>query len=387
MSKMMKIKLQLLWIASTLLAGTAYAQSSVTLYGVVGDGLNYTSNVGGHSALQLANGNVENSRWGLLGSEDLGGGNRAIFRLENGFNVNTGALGQGGREFGRQAYVGLASNRYGTLTLGRQYDPTIDLFARFTVGGSYMGALGTHPLDNDNTGLDFRVNNSVKYVSPEYHGVTAEAMYAFSNEPGGFADNRLYGGGLRYSRDGVSLAAAYMKMNNPGGANGAVATDGVFTGSSQQDIVAGASYKFSSTELGLAYSHVDVYSPTSAVYLVPASTQPPNGKWNSWKFDNIEVNGRYFFHPYLWAAAAYTFTYAHLAATTGEYVPKWHQLTLMLNYDLSKMTAVYLQGTYVHLVSAHTGTAFDTPQVPVATTGASSSENQMVLRVGMTKRF
>jgi predicted porin len=385
--KVKKTKYQFTLAVSFLFAGAAHAQSSVTLYGVVGDGFNFTSNVGGHSAYQLANGNVENSRWGLRGTEDLGGGYKAIFKLENGFNVNTGALGQGGREFGRQAYVGLASDQYGTVTFGRQYDPTIDLFSVFTAGGSYMGAIATHPLDNDNTGLDFRVNNSVKYVMPSYRGLTAEGMYAFSNNAGGFADNRLYSAGIRYSNNGLNMAAAYLKMNNPGTASGAVATDGVFAASSEQNIDAGVSYKFSNTLVSLAYSHVDVYNPTTAVYLTAAGTQPSNGKWNSWKFDNIEINGQYFFRPDLWAAAAYTFTDARVASTSQDYMPKWHQLSVMLNYNLSKRTAIYMQGTYVHLVSAHTGTGLDVPYVPISATGASSSENQMIIRVGMTQRF
>lgn len=384
---MNKTKYQLTLVASFLFAGAAHAQSSVTLYGVVGDGFNFTSNIGGHSAYQLANGNVENSRWGFRGIEDLGGGYRAIFRLENGFNVDTGALGQGGREFGRQAYVGLGSDHYGTVTLGRQYDPTIDLFGSFTAGGSYMGAIATHPLDNDNTGLDFRVNNSVKYATPNYRGLVAEGMYAFSNNPGGFADNRLYSAGVRYSNNGLSMAAVYLKMNNPGTASGAVETDGVFTGSSEQNIDAGVSYKFSRAYVSLAYSHVDVYNPGAAVYLPAASTQPANGAWNSWKFDNIELNGQYYFKPDLWAGAAYTFTDARLASSSRDYLPKWHQLSLMLNYDLSKRTALYVQGTYVHVVSAHTGTGFDVPYVPISATGGSSSENQMIVRVGMTQRF
>ena len=84
------------------------------------------------------------SRWGLKGSEDLGGGTKAIFQLENGFNVSTGGLGQGGLEFGRQAYVGLTNQRWGTLTLGRQYDPIVDIIAPTTSNGQW-GGLFSHP--------------------------------------------------------------------------------------------------------------------------------------------------------------------------------------------------------------------------------------------------
>ena len=88
-------------------AGAAAAQSSVTLYGVIDQGINYTNNSGGNSLVEMASGHVQGSRFGLRGSEDLGGGTKAIFQLENGFSADTGRLGQGGRMFGRQAYVGL----------------------------------------------------------------------------------------------------------------------------------------------------------------------------------------------------------------------------------------------------------------------------------------
>jgi predicted porin len=110
-------------VPAALLATAAHAQSSVTLYGKIEDGINYTSNARGHGTVQLQSGYDYGSRWGIKGTEDLGGGYQAIFQLESGFDVNTGKMSQGGREFGRQAFVGIASDRYGTLTFGRQYDP------------------------------------------------------------------------------------------------------------------------------------------------------------------------------------------------------------------------------------------------------------------------
>ncbi len=74
----------------------------------------------------MSSGNLQGSRWGLRGTEDLGGGLKAIFVLENGFNVFNGTLGQGGDELGRQAYVGLPTTQFGTVTLGRQYDSVVD---------------------------------------------------------------------------------------------------------------------------------------------------------------------------------------------------------------------------------------------------------------------
>src|ERR1700731_4789963 len=89
------------------LAVPAYAQSTVTLYGIIDTGITYVNNTGKGAVVAMQSGVEQGSRWGLKGSEDLGGGLKTVFQLENGFNVNTGKLGQGGLEFGRQAYVGL----------------------------------------------------------------------------------------------------------------------------------------------------------------------------------------------------------------------------------------------------------------------------------------
>ena len=384
-------KMKLAWSAMASLlvfSGGAHAQSSVSLYGVIDEGLNYTSNANGHSAWQMKSGDTYGSRWGLKGTEDLGGGYKAIFKLESGFDVNSGQSGQGSRLFGRQAYVGLSSDQYGTVTFGRQYDTSVDDygFGALTAPGNYGGDVNAHPFDNDNTDFDFRVNNAVKYVSPTYRGLTAEAMYGFSNQPGGFSNNRVWGATLNYQNGGLTAAASYLKLNNAGATSaGAVATDLLFEGSSQQDIGVAATYRFTNTLVGLAYSHVDVYDPTFNAYFT-SQAGPAGGTWNAWKFDNFEVNDQYFFRPDLWLGAAYTFTIAHLHATTGSYTPKWHQVGLTLNYDLSKSTSIYAQGTYQHVVSAHTRTDFDFAQNPAAA-GISTSQNQMVYRVAMIHRF
>ncbi|WP_408585779.1 porin [Paraburkholderia bannensis] len=389
----MKIKKTAMSVAAMtpflLLASAAHAQSSITLYGLIDEGLNFTSNAGGHSAWAMASGDTAGSRWGLKGSEDLGDGYKAIFKVENGFNINTGKLGQDSSMFGRQAYVGLSSDRYGTLTLGRQYDTSVDDygFASLTAAGNWAGDIATHPFDSDNADWDFRVNNAVKYVTPTWRGLTGEAMYGFSNAAGGFANNRLWGATLNYQNGNFTAAASYLKMNNPGlTTSGAITSGDLFDGASQQTIGLSASYRFPKVAVAAAWSHVDVYDPTSNVWL--ENTSLANGaSWNSWKFDNFEVNAQYFFTPALWLGSTYTFTMAHLSSTAGSYVPKWHQISLMLDYDLSKRTSLYMQGAWQHVVSAHTGTDFDEAQIVDASAGASSGVNQMVYRVGIMHRF
>ena len=100
----------------------AHAQSSVTIYGIADQAVEHLTNAGGGHALTRLPGLTGSvpSRLGFRGTEDLGSGLNAVFTLEMGMGYDTGSFNQGGRPFGRQAYVGL-SGPWGSVTLGRQY--------------------------------------------------------------------------------------------------------------------------------------------------------------------------------------------------------------------------------------------------------------------------
>src|SRR5579871_2322709 len=108
---------------------SVFAQSSVTLYGIVDQSIRYTtnSNAANDGMVQMTNGAITNSRWGLKGAADLGNGMQAIFRLESGFEPETGALDSKNTIFNRYAYVGLTGN-FGTVRLGRQTTEGFNLF-------------------------------------------------------------------------------------------------------------------------------------------------------------------------------------------------------------------------------------------------------------------
>ncbi|MGC8000522.1 porin, partial [Salmonella enterica] len=86
----------------------------------------------GASNTYMNSGALNASKLGVMGSEDLGGGTSALFRLENGFNADTGAMSSSGVLFNRQSYVGLASRDWDQITVGRQYTPYFQ----------YVGGLG-----------------------------------------------------------------------------------------------------------------------------------------------------------------------------------------------------------------------------------------------------
>src|SRR5579862_2654669 len=163
-------------VAATAFAAAtpAFAQSSVTLYGIVDDSIVYQSSQtslgstsGGRSNVKMASGIWAGSRFGLKGAEDLGGGTKAIFQLESGFNINSGAQQFTNAMFGRQAWVGVTNAGYGTLTLGRQYTSYYTLLSPYSPTNWLTGYFGAHPGDLDGLDTIYRANNSVVYTSPK----------------------------------------------------------------------------------------------------------------------------------------------------------------------------------------------------------------------------
>lgn len=341
-----------------LFATGAYAQSSVTLYGLIDAGITYTNNQStgngsGHSNFQATSGNVNGSRWGLRGAEDLGGGLKAIFTLESGFNIDNGKFGQGGRMFGRQAFVGLSSDQFGAVTLGRQYDSMVDYLAPLSLtGNQYGGTQFAHPFDNDNLDNSFRVNNSIKFSSVNYNGIKFGGLYGFSNEAGGFADNRAYSLGASYNYGPLNLAASYLQLNN-GGMNGVGAVDGgdsssdaSFSAQRQRTWGAGANYSFGPATVGLVFTQTRLTN-TSSINNNGLSSATTFGTPADLRFNNYEVNARYQFTPAWSVSGAYTFTDGRFdSASTGSAKPKWNQFSLLSSYALSKRTDVYLEGVY-----------------------------------------
>jgi predicted porin len=363
-------------------AAPAFAQNSVTLYGIIDAGLTYVNNAGGHAKWAMQSGILQGSRWGLKGSEDLGGGTKAIFQLENGFNVFNGNLGQGNREFGRQAYVGLTNERFGTVTLGRQYDPVVDNAQATTFNGQW-GAYFSHPGDIDNTDNGFRVNNAVKYVSPRFAGVQGELFYAFGGVAGQFGAQSTIGAGLNYSGGPLYIGAGYFLAKNPGLASSTVATDGnigsggiwnfVGTPSNMQSISGGATYTFGPATLGANISDVRFNDA-----LTPGSTT---------RFDSFEAWGNYSLTPATTLGAGYTFTTGKVDAVTtasGDRLkPKYGQFNLVADYRLSKRTDVYAMGVWNHSMKAGV-----TADIYAGLTGAASTtSNQVVARVGIRHKF
>ncbi|MFL9874324.1 porin [Paraburkholderia megapolitana] len=364
-------------------AATAHAQSSVTLYGLIDAGLTYTNNQGGSSNFQETSGSVNGSRFGLRGTEDLGGGLRAIFTLENGFNIANGKLGQNGLEFGRQAFVGLSSLQYGAVTLGRQYDSVVDYLAPLALTGTGYGGTGAaHPFDNDNLDNSFRINNSIKYSSVAYGGLKFGGLYGFSNSAGAFATNRAYSVGTSYSYGPFNAAAGYLQLNNSGtdlNSGGAVTNDATFTASTQRTWGAGANYSFAGATVGLVFTQTVLGNLTGIGASASGTSSGLSLGANSARFTNYELNGRYQITPAVSIAGAYTFTDSQIDGVS----PKWNQFTLQTDYALSKRTDLYLQGVYQHV----SDTGNSGIHAVINGLSMSNSNEQIAVTAGLRVRF
>ena len=378
-------------------AGSVHAQSSVTLYGLIDAGLTYTNSQitgtgsGGHSNWQMTSGSVQYSRWGLRGAEDLGGGIKAIFTLENGFNVNNGQFSSSNRIFNREAYVGLSSRDYGTLTLGRQTDDMVDFVAPLSLTGTqYGGTHFAHPFDIDNLNDSFQINNSVKYESPVYAGFKFGALYGFSNEAGAFADNRAYSVGMSYAWGPLNFGAGYLHLNSAAGTPGQVNTGGAVTdttGSSIQALLTptgvplgalasrqqtwggGVSYAIGPAVAGFVYTQTNL----TQLFQTGLSTH----------FQNFEGNLRYALTPAVQLSGAYT--YSRAGGSGGSGSPHWNQVSAMADYSFSKRTDVYLQSTWQGL-SAGGNSPLGVAWIN-GVSAPSSTNNQVEATVGVRHRF
>jgi general bacterial porin, GBP family len=368
------------------ICAAAHAQSSVTLYGLIDDGLVYSSNGNGSKDYMVRGGNVSTSRWGLRGKEDLGGGLSAIFWLENGFNAGNGAF-QPNDMFGRQASVGLSSDRYGTITMGRQYDFVVSYLAPLTtVVQGWGGHLAAHPLDNDNLENIMRFSNSVKYTTISYDGFQAGAMYAFSNAAGQFSNNSAYSLGLNYARGPIQAAAAFTQINrsptmaNPTGADSTYDGNEITLGGRQQIYGAAARYSFGLSSIGLAWTH----SSTNNITNILQGGAMTSISGNNLKFDNFEIDGRYFLTTAFSLGLSYTYTMAQLTRAAGNVTPHWNDFVAQADYRLSRLTDIYLEGAYQR-VGGNDGIAAFNPGISSLT--PSSSDAQMVVGLGVRHRF
>lgn len=261
-----------------LVSGAAFAQSNVTIYGIVDAA--YVNSTGDRAGTARKNANfsginsgvMAGSRIGFKGEEALGNGLKAVFTLEYALanDVNS-TLGSAGALQSRQTWVGLSSAKLGTVALGRQYAPGFYAQAK---NDALMASAVASPLAVLNAAAGntiiaasaARWNNSVTYTSPTWSGLTARGIYAFGESGRSTADgisqgdNGMFGAGLNYANGPLNLDAVYQSRLSVATASGQIPA----TQDSVNEWLLGGSYDFKIAKVFATYQDQNDNNGTSA---------------------------------------------------------------------------------------------------------------------------
>lgn len=230
-------------------SGTASAQSSVTISGILGVGVSSISGARSGASdyrsgreLKMAQDSKVPTRLVFRGSEDMGNGLSAIFLLDKGFNIDDGTETLGGAF--RETYVGLRSTQWGTVTLGRQFHPLFNVRDDYdpTADSSNLMATG-----------GFRMNNSIMYRTPVMNGWFVKLAYGFGEVQGDTRAGRAVGAHVGYDKGPISGKIGFNDLRDAQGQ------------SSARNTLAAGSYNFGPLIGYLAYG-VNKGAVTNGVY-------------------------------------------------------------------------------------------------------------------------
>jgi len=314
------MKKTVLALAALAASSAAFAQSSVTLYGVVDASVESVK--GNKSFTRVSSDNLATTRIGFKGVEDLGGGLKANFVLESGVKTDTGAFGDTSRAFARGAWVGL-SGGFGEVRLGRQDS---------LIGAQIANVIGTQAYDESVVsqslgGVGYRrLDNAVTYLAPKFvPGLTLGAQYTTAadsvtagnlNAETTYGSNKGRGFGLvaDYNNGPLGAGLSYVSVNND--TTGKIDDQGIF---------AYGSYDFGLAKL-VGYYEQDKQDNKDRRQLYGVRVAVP-------VVTNFTVTGGF---AYVRNATAASTTFGKDVTNDNSKI-----LTLKAQYDLSKRTALY----------------------------------------------
>ncbi|RQH08946.1 porin [Paraburkholderia dinghuensis] len=395
---MKRVALSTLSLAMLAATGVAHAQSSVTLYGLIDESVQFVNNVatspagtnpptGNKNQFGLGGSNLQGNRWGLKGTEDLGGGLKTVFQLESGFSLNTGKQSVAGKLFNRQAYVGLSSDQYGVVTLGRQYDTTTDLVQGLT-GDGYFGSQFATPGDVDNNDNSARFNNVVKYTSPVLNGFQFAGMYALGGVAGATGSGQTWGAAATYGIGSFNVAAGYLMQSNAAttvARTGWTSTtsDGVFNGQVNVNGHYDTARSVGIAQIAAQY----VAGPFTMSARYSNAQYKPDALSGFTSTQRYNVAGGYLgyqLNPAILLGLGYTWTHG-----SGDSSNTYNQINIGADYSVSKRTDFYAVATYQHASGQQPGAAAGTTAgASVGSYGIdSASNNQTLVNVGIRHKF
>lgn len=372
---------------AVMVAGSAHAQSSVTMYGIIDTGVSYINNFNGSGVVRMDSGINQGSRWGLKGAEDLGGGLKAIFNLESEFFVNNGQLAFANTIFNRRAFVGLSSEQYGTLIAGRDYDFLYDYVSYYTNVAQFAPAYSFHLANDIDRLAGEQVQNMVRYETPIFHGFQAGAMYGMDNGNSAVTPHVL-SFGMKYSPTGsfnapYSFSAAYTKT-------------------------VGGSTLLSQAEVPTA-TLAQMASGADSIYTAAVAGQVNYGKWSVngmftytnmdgitrpgpmvAKITNVYEGGvQYHVTPFTTIGLGDAWVDQHKNG-------KYNLASFGFDYRFSKRTDVFLFGTWMRAFGnaqvagnflSTTPSTMNQPGIPNEVVGMSTTRNQVSTQLGIRHTF
>jgi predicted porin len=323
----------------------AHAQSSVTLYGRLDAGIQYRQGVYGGNTVSMESGDWGESELGLKGAEDLGGGTKAIFKMEMGLNMTNGSY-QNGSLFGREARVGLTNDAWGTFKIGYagaaeiiqdSWDLDPQLMQQYAIATLVRGRNWA------------QAGNSVEYTSPLLYGLTFKGQYDLANSPnwngstsspgsagpnqlGNTGQGRSDGAKIQYNASAFELQAIYDETRDP---HGDFSNVYLFS----RSIIAGGNYTLGPVKFYAGYQHLSAPDANEFGYggaASPAGAGLPTTVDHEWGGVAWQIN----------AASAVTGAIYHANANNGNGNATMY--TLAGTYNLSKRTFFYTEVGYVH---------------------------------------
>ncbi|MFJ2989024.1 porin [Collimonas sp. NPDC087041] len=356
------------------IAGAAQAQTAVTIYGTVDTGITYsnhnvTANGDNGSKFGVGSGNIDTSRIGFKGVEDLGGGLKALFQLEAGFNSDTGATEQGTTLFNRKSVVGLGGN-FGTVLLGRQSDILDDAGHQYTSVKDFGNFVGSpHALDRlEGT----RTQNSIRYDSPNMQGFKGSVIYGFGEQAGQNSAGQSFGAGGTYDNGPLGVYLGYYQSK---------------FGSNPSDTLVSSIAGLIPEELPVADGNT-----VNKTFSLGASYQAgPARLYGNWSRVNVpellkqnvfELGVDYALSAPVHLLAAVQHSTMSIDGFDGS-KPKVTQLNLGVDYYLSKRTDLYTLASYA---SGRNGGLVGDIASP-AVQNADGKSNQTSVAVGIRHKF
>ncbi|CAB3807804.1 Outer membrane porin protein 32 [Pararobbsia alpina] len=313
------------------------------MYGLLDEFAQYVNTGKGFTAAMGSSGQW-GSRFGVKGTEDIGGGNRVNFVLENGFNPTDGSLAQSNTLFSRQAWVGLGGS-WGQVRVGQQNSP---LFNDQGGQDAFGGGTQASGMNNLST-FAARTSNTVSYLLPEFAGLQGGIYVGLGNAGGLGSAGSSYQFDLTYARGPLAAFVAGQWLKN--------ATNTT----TDRAVFAGASY---------AIGKATLY-----------------GSYAASRWDDLDVNddvyglsAKYQLTP----AGSVALGYAILRDNTSQHDDA-NQASLMCEYDLSRRTDLYATLSFLqnHSQAGYTLAGSANPGLPLAYPGADARG----VEVGVVQRF